>query len=563
MKRFLTGLLILVLAMGLLAGCNAAESATEPMGNAAHGEDGQKDETPDKEAAEETFVIPTGIPYQGKVYEFCLFHDGVLYVGERFLSSLPEEAVMTGRIRSMDNDAIPDEEMESSQRPAGMKVYSVEEGKSLLVKYDVTNILKMIPYTGNTDDLFIPGWERETSAVEETEADIARLTRAEIPAERLFTIALYPDVDRDFVIQQILDQYNVILVLEGLAEKSFAVYTKDLLSEEEAWDFMTEIALEGGVLSIERPQTALEPGKNEKTFPGQKISLYKYGPEMIAAEDSGNTNPWVEYKTLEDAEKTVGFTFEIPENNLQKIYRTMGKEIIEVIFLENGEEMYRLRKGVGYGNLSGDGREFKRKGAGNLGGLNIFTSYGALEGDAEGTYRLAYRAYKDYSYSASVAETAMTGDEIVKLFPDDKHTRPEWEEIQNSRDLEWYLENYKEGVTVLELPDEVMTKPPLAFPRQGEYGQKFSPDTLTLKLDTAYDKETVIRLLLSKFPVELKYAFRLDSALIAIRTTETLTDEEFAGLAAEIYAMKGIVGLSRDMVNQPDNPPVETGVSDI
>ena len=169
MKRFLTGLLILALAMGLLSGCNAPSgAATEPMENVAHGEDGQKAETPAGTPSEETFMIPTGFPYQGKVYEFCLFHDGVLYIGEKYRSSLPEEAVMIGQIQSMDNDAIPDEELESSQLPVGMKVYSIEEGKSLLVKYDGTNILKMIPYTGDTDILFTPEWERDTSAAEET-----------------------------------------------------------------------------------------------------------------------------------------------------------------------------------------------------------------------------------------------------------------------------------------------------------------------------------------------------------------------------------------------------------
>ena len=427
--------------------------------------------------------------------------------------------------------------------------------------------------TEETKETTSEGQQEDPSEETTTEAptvDIARIPHWEMPTERLFTIALYPDVDRDFVIQRVLEKYNVVLLLEWLAPKSFAIYTKDLLSDEEAWNFMTEIALEGGVLSVSRPQSELEPGKNQKTFPGQKITFYKYGPEMMPAggwdlndpESLGKENPWTKHTTLSEAEKAAGFTFEIPENDLQKIYRTMGQEIIEVIFLENGEEVYRLRKGVGYGNVSGDNRKFSGKGAGNLGGLNIFTYYGSMEEDPFETYRLAYRIYTDYSYSASLTKP-MTGDEIVKLFPDDKHTRSEEDEIPNSRDVEWYLENYKEGVTVLELPEEVMTRPPLEFPRQGENGREYSPETLIVKLDLTYNKETVIQNILSRFPVELKYEFKLADSVIALRTTETLDDEALAELAEAIYAMTGVQDVTRDPINQLDVVHETTVLSDI
>ncbi len=420
------------------------------------------------------------------------------------------------------------------------------------------------PDTEASEETFMVPTETSANGTQPEAPDIARLTREEVPSERLFTIALYPDVDRDFVIQKILDKYNVVLLLEWLAPKSFAIYTKDLLSGEEAMTFLTELAQEGGVLSVER-QTEVDPGQH-----GESISYFKHGPEMMPvggwdpndAESAGKENPWTEHATLSEAEKAAGFTFEIPDNDLQKIYRTMGQEIIEVIFLENGEEVYRLRKSVGFGNVSGDSRKFSRKGAGNLGGLDIFTYYGSMEEDPFETYRLAYRIYTDYSYSASLTKP-MTGEEIVKLFSDDKHTRPEEEKIPNSRDVEWYMVNYKEGVTVLELPEEVMTRPPLEFPRQGENGREYSPETLIVKLDLTYNKETVIQNILSRFPVELKYEFKLADSVIALRTTETLDDEAFAELAEAIYAMTGVQDVSRDAVNQLDVVHETTVLSDI
>ena len=561
MKRFLTGILILVLAMGLLAGCNAADGgATEPMENEAHGEDGQKAETPDKEAAEETFVVSTGFPYVGKVYEYCLFHSGKLYTATTMLEKLPENVSLIGKIRAMDNEALPDEELESSQLYVGMKVYALEDGNTLLVEYDSTHVLKMEPYEGDTELLFTPWWLRESTegSTEGSEADIARKPYGELPKERLFTIALYPDIDRDFVIQRVLDKYNVVLVLDGLSLKSFTVYTKDLLSDDEAAEFMAELSQESRVMSVQRPMAAQDPEDN-------RISYYKYGPEMMPAggwdpndpESAGKENPWTEHATLSAAEKTVGFTFEIPENDLQKIYRTMGLEIIEVIFLQDGEEVCRLRKGVGYGDMSGDaGKTFYKTVATNDNGF-----WTVFKGSGEDV-NIAYRSYTDYSYSIA-ARIELSKEELAEMFIDDKHTNPEEEDHPNTRDLAWYAENYKEGVTVLELPDEVMTRPRLEFPRQGESGISYSSETLIVKLDLTYDKKTVIQSILDRFPVELKYEFRLADDVIAIQTIETLDEEDLAMLAEEIYAMTGVLDIFRDALNQMDAVPGITGLSDI
>ncbi len=143
---------------------------------------------------------------------------------------------------------------------------------------------------------------------EEPTTDIARIPHWELPPERLFRIELYPDMDRDVVIAHVLEKYNVVLLLEYLAEKGFGIYTKDLLTDEEAWELMIDLSEENGVSYVFRPQSPIgEPGgKNNQTFPGQKINYYKTGPEMMPLggwdpndpESAGKENPWREHKTL-------------------------------------------------------------------------------------------------------------------------------------------------------------------------------------------------------------------------------------------------------------------------
>ena len=115
--------------------------------------------------------------------------------------------------------------------------------------------------------------------------------------------------------------------------------------------------------------------------------------------------------------------------------------VMEVIFLENGEEVYRVRKGRGYGDPSGDTEHTVRY-------ARIDDAPDALEtffkhdGDMNVLYT-AYRSYHDWSYSVTSVK-GLSEEEMLKLFTDDKHTHPEVQDFPNSREITDYLpENWE------------------------------------------------------------------------------------------------------------------------
>ena len=71
-------------------------------------------------------------------------------------------------------------------------------------------------------------------------------------------------------------------------------------------------------------------------------------------------NPFMEYSSLEEAEKATGFKFDYPENiagSVGYVYRVMNGEMLEVIFLgtnETSAEVARIRKAKGSDDISGD-----------------------------------------------------------------------------------------------------------------------------------------------------------------------------------------------------------------
>ncbi len=95
------------------------------------------------------------------------------------------------------------------------------------------------------------------------------------------------------------------------------------------------------------------------------------GAEMsvpAGAAGAGNSslmmaNPFIDVKTLEEAEEAAGFTLELPETVQPYdtvLYRAMQGKMIEVIFLnKEDEEGYRIRKGKDMGDdISGDYTEY-------------------------------------------------------------------------------------------------------------------------------------------------------------------------------------------------------------
>ncbi len=77
----------------------------------------------------------------------------------------------------------------------------------------------------------------------------------------------------------------------------------------------------------------------------------------------GMTNPWTDHADLSGAEAAAGFYFVLPNalgESTEANYRCMEESMIEVIYTDKqGEEAYRIRKGRGSDDISGDYNEYE------------------------------------------------------------------------------------------------------------------------------------------------------------------------------------------------------------
>ena len=74
-------------------------------------------------------------------------------------------------------------------------------------------------------------------------------------------------------------------------------------------------------------------------------------------------NPWSDWSSMEEAEKAVGFSFDLPEviaDSFEAVsYRSMNKELIEVIYRDGDYEVC-VRKAAGEGqDISGDYNKYE------------------------------------------------------------------------------------------------------------------------------------------------------------------------------------------------------------
>lgn len=87
-------------------------------------------------------------------------------------------------------------------------------------------------------------------------------------------------------------------------------------------------------------------------------------------------SPWVDCKTITDAEKNVGFTIyapeKIPADYTQEAIRTMEKSLFEIIYV-NGKNELRFRQGKGSKDISSDYNEYKESNTIAVGNLQVTT----------------------------------------------------------------------------------------------------------------------------------------------------------------------------------------------
>lgn len=121
-------------------------------------------------------------------------------------------------------------------------------------------------------------------------------------------------------------------------------------------------------------------------------------------------NPWVDCKTIEDAEKLAGFDFQLPEtpdgytiDNISAIENSM----IQVIY-SNGDKEIRLRKAAGMDDASGDYNTYDTAVTKDIQNVSA-----TLKGN-KNEFKLAIWTSEEYAYSVSSSE-ALSEDAMTEL----------------------------------------------------------------------------------------------------------------------------------------------------
>ena len=120
-------------------------------------------------------------------------------------------------------------------------------------------------------------------------------------------------------------------------------------------------------------------------------------------------NPWVDCKTIEDAEKLAGFDFQLPETADGYVIDNISaieNDIIQVIY-KNGDKEICIRKAAGVEDASGDYNTYDTTVTKDIDDVTA-----TLKGD-KNEFKLAIWADEEYAYSVSsseaLSEDGMTG----------------------------------------------------------------------------------------------------------------------------------------------------------
>ena len=121
-------------------------------------------------------------------------------------------------------------------------------------------------------------------------------------------------------------------------------------------------------------------------------------------------NPWVDCKTLEEAQALAGFDLQLPEApegyTIENI-SVIQNEILQVIYTK-GEQEICIRKGVGTDDISGDYNTYDTTVTREM------TSSSATLKGSNGEFHLAIWNDGEYAYAVSSSE-ALTEDEMAEL----------------------------------------------------------------------------------------------------------------------------------------------------
>ena len=144
--------------------------------------------------------------------------------------------------------------------------------------------------------------------------------------------------------------------------------------------------------------------------------------EMLDAASVQAINPFIDTKTLEEAQEIAGFELNVPgaEDPYTVLnYRAVEGSMLEIIYWdEKGAEGYRIRKAAGSEDISGDYNEYALEKTVTLADGTTVT----LRGDEEDQWSLAVWTMteasgekEDYSFAICCTEKTLTAEQITEM----------------------------------------------------------------------------------------------------------------------------------------------------
>lgn len=124
-------------------------------------------------------------------------------------------------------------------------------------------------------------------------------------------------------------------------------------------------------------------------------------------ENTQLANPVVEYETLSDAEKAVGFTFTAPESfddYSDRSVQVIGGKIAQITFRNEHDQRLVLRKAAGDEDISGDYNAYPQ-----ISEVDWEDRSATLKGEGD-RFRVALWTAGDYTFSVTSDEPLSAGD---------------------------------------------------------------------------------------------------------------------------------------------------------
>ncbi len=178
-------------------------------------------------------------------------------------------------------------------------------------------------------------------------------------------------------------------------------------------------------------QSAGEAAENAAQSAGEAAeNAAQDEPAMGAlSDDSGMTagngiavpNPFINFATVEEAEKAAGFEISLPQAVKAYdsiLYRAMRGEMIEVVYLdENKDEGYRIRKAVNAeDDISGDSTEYAAEKMLKTGdGTEVHVRGNQDDEWSTASWKASGEDGKEYSYAVLAGRKTFTSDEILGI----------------------------------------------------------------------------------------------------------------------------------------------------